>query len=301
MKIRNNLDDFNYLIDFFISERVPQSISADLTIGEWTQINELIVMDDVSGLADKCENFSNFLTVSRKYGFTCVYVFHTIYPGRQSWEMIMSQTHIFNFFSGSIQSGRILKTLALFASREKNSYIPTKQVWLNKLYFQISNSKEKVCLTIDTRDVNEFGPGKCRTCADNNLDQYCYFNRSNTDSRFRCYLARRDNSKPDKLVFFIEAHNCGIDFLNKSPDFFLTRSQSNGTPIRAGKSLDKENYNNGSPEVDEGRRRDRSVDAAESAFSGGGGRLLLEQRGDDIKRNKRDRSTNRKKPRFLSD
>ena len=47
-------------------------------------------MDDVSGLADKCEDFSNFLTVSRKYGFTCVFVFHTIYPGRQSWEMIMS-------------------------------------------------------------------------------------------------------------------------------------------------------------------------------------------------------------------
>ena len=54
-------------------------------------------MDDVSGLADKSEDFSNFLTVSRKYGFSCLYVFHTIYPGRQSWEMIMSQTHIFNF------------------------------------------------------------------------------------------------------------------------------------------------------------------------------------------------------------
>ena len=264
----NNLDDFNYLIDFFMSERVPQSVSADLTIGEWTQIDKLIVMDDVSGLADKSEDFSNFLTVCRKYGFTCVYVFHTIYPGRQSWEMIMSQTHIFNFFPGSIYSGRILKTLALFASREKNSYIPTNQVWLNKLYFQISNSKEKVCLTIDARDVNKFGPGKFRTSADNNLDQYCYFNRSNTDSRFRCYLARRDNSKPDKLVFLIDEQNCGIEFLNKSSDFFLTRSQSNGTRIGAGKSFDKENYNDERPEVDEGRRRrDTSVDAAESAFS----------------------------------
>ena len=163
----NNLDDFNYLIDIFMSERVPQLVPANLTICEWTQINKLIVMDDVSGLADKCEDFPNFLTVSIKYGFTCVYVFDTIYPGRQSWKMIMSQTHIFNFFPGSIHSGRILKTLSLFASREKNSYLPTNQVWLNKLYFQISNSKEKMCLTIDTRDVNEFGPGKFRTGADN--------------------------------------------------------------------------------------------------------------------------------------
>ena len=42
-------------------------------------------MDDVSGLADKSEDFSNLLTVSRKYGFSYVYVFHTIYPSRQSW------------------------------------------------------------------------------------------------------------------------------------------------------------------------------------------------------------------------
>ena len=82
----------------------------------------------------------------------------------------------------------------------------------------------------------------------------------------------------------------------------MTRSQSNGTPIGAGKSSDKENYSNGRPEVDEGRTRYRSVDAAESAFSRGGrGWLLLEQRRDDTKRNKRDRDTNRKKLRFLSD
>ena len=66
----------------------------------------------------------------------------------------MSQTHIFNFFSGSIHSGRILKTLSLFESREKNSYLPTNQVWLNKLYFQISNSKEKMCLSIPEALMN---------------------------------------------------------------------------------------------------------------------------------------------------
>ena len=38
---------------------------------------------------------------------------------------------------------------------------------MNELYFQISNSKEKKCLTIDTREVNDLGPGKFRTSADN--------------------------------------------------------------------------------------------------------------------------------------
>ena len=72
----------------------------DSELGEQLAVTRIIIMDDVSGLADKSEEFSNFLTVSRKYGFSCLYVFHTIYPGWQSWEMIMSQTHIFNFFPG---------------------------------------------------------------------------------------------------------------------------------------------------------------------------------------------------------
>ena len=120
----SNLDEFNYLIDFFMSEKMPESSAAvenTSALGENIRIDKLIVMDDVSGLADRCDDFSNFLTVSRKYGFSCIYVFHTIYPGRQSWEMIMSQTHIFNFFPGSVHSGRILKTLSLFASRVRNT------------------------------------------------------------------------------------------------------------------------------------------------------------------------------------
>ena len=55
-------------------------------------IDKLIVMDDVSGIADKSDDFANFLNVSRKYGITCVYIFHTIFPSRQNWQVTMSQT-----------------------------------------------------------------------------------------------------------------------------------------------------------------------------------------------------------------
>ena len=136
----SDLEDFNFLISDFTQKKSSYT-GKNNVLGENLMVNKLIVMDDVSGLADKSEDFSNFLTVSRKYGFSCVYVFHTIYPGRQSWEMIMSQTHIFNFFPGSIYSGRISKTLAFFASRQKNGYVPNQQIWLNRLYFKISNSK----------------------------------------------------------------------------------------------------------------------------------------------------------------
>ena len=108
-----DLDDFSYLIGNFTQEK---SDYEDSELGENLKIKKLIVMDNVSALADRSNNFSDFLTVSRKYGFSCLYVFHTIYPGRQNWEMIMSQTHIFSFFPGSIHNSRISKTLSLFAS-----------------------------------------------------------------------------------------------------------------------------------------------------------------------------------------
>ena len=208
----SNIDYFNFLIDNFMSEKSP-SVSEN-NMGELPQINKLIIMDDVSGLADKSEEFSNFLTVSRKYGFSCVFVFHTIYPVRQSWEMIMSQTHFLNFFPGSIHSGRILKTLSLFASRQKHTCLPNSQVWLNKLYFQISNSNEKKCLTINTRDLNDLGPGKFRTSAENSLEQDCYFNRNNTDARFKSYVAKCVS--PDSLVFSISVQNFDQNFRYKN-------------------------------------------------------------------------------------
>ena len=111
-----DLNDFNYLIENFMQVKADY---IDNDMGEFPVFNRFIVLDDVSGLADKSEGFSNFLTVTRKYGFSCLYVFHTIYLGRQSWEIIMSQTHIYNFFPGSIRSSRIIKTLSLFASRKK--------------------------------------------------------------------------------------------------------------------------------------------------------------------------------------
>ena len=71
-------------------------------------LGENMILDDVSGLADRSEDFGNFLTVSRKYGLTFVYIFHTIYLTRQHWQMGPSQTKIFNFFPGSVQVSAII-------------------------------------------------------------------------------------------------------------------------------------------------------------------------------------------------
>ena len=87
-------------------------------------LDRLIVMDDISDLADRLEVFTNFLAVSSKYGLTCVYIFHTLYPTRQHWQIILSQTKIFNFFPRSAQAFSIIRILSSFASKYKHNYAP---------------------------------------------------------------------------------------------------------------------------------------------------------------------------------
>ena len=79
--------------------------------------------------------------------------------------------------------------LSSFASGHKNTYIPTRNIWVNKLYFDISNFKVKQCLTIDACDINDLRPGKFRTQAENRTEQVCYYNRNKKDTSFNCFLA----------------------------------------------------------------------------------------------------------------
>ena len=111
-----NIDEFDDLLES-IHEETPYWDKDKL--GENIELDRLIVFDDVSGLANKLETFANFLAVSRKYGLTCVYVFHTLYPARQNWQMILAQTKIFNIFPGSVQTNLIFRILSSFCSRFK--------------------------------------------------------------------------------------------------------------------------------------------------------------------------------------
>ena len=144
------------------------------------------------------------MTVFRKFGFTCIYIFHTIYPTRKNWQMILSQTKIFNIFSGSIQASSVVKILSSYCIRYTYEYIPHRDLWLNRLYFNISSSNKKQCLTIDTRDVKDLGPARSRTQADNNMEQIFYYKRNKKGKTFNCFLAlRKETSTTDKIIFSI--------------------------------------------------------------------------------------------------
>ena len=77
-----NVNEFD---DLLATYRRKKSDYIKNNLGENMNLEKIILMDVVSGLADRLEEFTNFLTVSRKYGLSCVYIFHTIYPTRQNW------------------------------------------------------------------------------------------------------------------------------------------------------------------------------------------------------------------------
>ena len=120
-----NVEEFDDLLEKYTRKK---AIYTESDLGENMVLDKVIVMVNVSHLADKSNEFANFLTVSRKYGLTCVYIFHTIYPTRQNWQMIMSQTKIFNFFPGSVHAFSVIKILSSFASRHKNNYITNRNL-----------------------------------------------------------------------------------------------------------------------------------------------------------------------------
>ena len=151
------------------------------------KIDKLIVMDNVSGLTDKSNDFNNFLTVSQKLGYICMYIFHIIYPIKSIWQMMLSQTKMFNIFLSSIELGNMLKYLTNNCDRETIRYIPARDLWINWLYFSLSNESKYSCLTIDS---SKAGHAKYRTNASSIFEQFCYFGQNKKKRLFNKFLAK---------------------------------------------------------------------------------------------------------------
>ena len=141
--------------------------------------DRLIIMDDVSGLADESKKFAAFLKVTRKYNYICVYIFHTVFPEKSNWRLILSQTNFLNIFPASVPINSVRKILEGACSRKTKKYIPQNAFWLNRLSFDLANTNDKICLIIDSSGVNKDGLGRFIAKADNPEFHVCYFDSKN--------------------------------------------------------------------------------------------------------------------------
>ena len=206
--------------------------------GEKSIRDRLIVFDDVSGLADTSKKFVSFLTVARKYSYNCVHIFHTIYPEKSNWRTILSQTNIFNIFPASVSLNMVRKILEGVFIRKTSKYIPHASLWISRLFIELANRNDKVCLTLDCSNTNRNGPGRFRSEADNPDNQFCYFNSANDEQVYNEFVSKRirssgfENKFHFKIVEVKSKTNKNISFdatnklqeLNKDNDTETSRS-----------------------------------------------------------------------------
>ena len=82
-------DELDSLIETFklrSREETTDDNNVNNSFGENKKLDRLIIMDDVSGAADVSKKLANFLTVSGKFGYNCVYVFHVTVLASQIWQ-----------------------------------------------------------------------------------------------------------------------------------------------------------------------------------------------------------------------
>ena len=166
----------------------------------------LIVLDDVSGVADVSKNFGNFLTVSGKFGYNCVYVFHNINQTSQNWQKIISQTNIFNIFPASVPLNSVSKILQSNCIINSRSYIPTCQLWIFRLFTELANNNKRDCFTIDSTFENKNDPGRYRTNAENPEKQVRYFGKIKDDKLYNVFISWciKSEELKNKVYFKIE-------------------------------------------------------------------------------------------------
>ena len=75
--------------------------------------------------------------------------------------------------------------------RKINKYIPRASLWISRLFIELANRNDKVCLTLDCSNSNKDGPGRFKTDADNPDNQVCCFNSADDEQVYNEFVSER--------------------------------------------------------------------------------------------------------------
>ena len=105
-------------------------------------------------------------------------------------ENILSQTNILNIFPASTSLASVRKILEDACIRKTRKYISQSALWISKLFIELANRNDRVCLTLDCSGINKNGPGRFRTEADKLDCQTCYFNIANDKQVYNEFVSK---------------------------------------------------------------------------------------------------------------
>ena len=173
--------------------------------GEKTTRDQLIVMDNVSHLADNSKKLASFLTFVCKSNYTCVYIFHIIYPEKSIWRTILSQTNNFNIFPRSVFLAHMRRILESVCTRKSRKYISQSALWVSRNFIELANRNHRVCLTLDYSSINKDGQGRLEPKQTNVQTDFqtCYFNVANDEQSYNeIDISKMIIIKHQKFIYF---------------------------------------------------------------------------------------------------
>ena len=131
-----------------------------------------------------------------------MYIFHIILPEKRNPEK-NNITNVFNIYPSSVPYQTVARLLQVNAVRTTTKYLPATSLWIIKLFIELANNSEKVCLTIDCSGINKNGQGRFRTEANKPEKQISHFNAQNNDQIFNVFTSNRINQqKAEKGINF---------------------------------------------------------------------------------------------------
>ena len=117
----------------------------------------MIVIDDVSGLADESKKFARFLTFARNFNCSCVYIFHMNYPEKTIWKKVLSLMNILNIFPASVSLASVRKILESVCIKKTRKHIPLSALRIGRLFIELANRNDRVYLALIMTDLGDLG------------------------------------------------------------------------------------------------------------------------------------------------
>ena len=85
----------------------------------------------------------------------------------------------------------IAKILQSNCRQITKKYVPTRSMWLNRVFSDLADTDERHCLTTDCSGLNKHCPGTYRIQADDTEKQVCYFNKLRDDELYNIFISNR--------------------------------------------------------------------------------------------------------------
>ena len=133
-------------------------------------------------------------------------------------ENVLSQINIFNIFPATVSINSVKKILENACIQKTSKYIPQTFLWISRLFVELANRNDKVCLTLDCTNTNKDEPVRFRTESDNPDYQLCYFNSPNDEQVYNEFVSDRikndssENNFHFKIVELKSKTNKDISF-----------------------------------------------------------------------------------------